>query len=869
MPRGATTHSGLIVRFWAFWGWPRPGHGDTIGALEAGVSDATTRSFLFTDIEGSTRLVAELADAYGPVLDSHHRLARQAIAARGGTEVSTKGDSFFVLFNEPLDAVLAATDFQRALAAHAWPAGVQVHVRMGIHSGRAILAGGEYVGIDLNRASRITDAANGGQVLLSDAARKAVAERLPADLTLVDVGRHRLKDVGTEHIWRLRIDGLRDDPRPPRSIETAPTNLPVEPTRLVDRAAEGNDLQALVTSVRVVTITGPGGVGKSRVAVRVARETAPAFPDGVFYLDLALVNDLDLALQQMAEVLGLRPSLAASPLDQVIDDLRPRRLLVLLDTADRVPGLGAALGAITAATPLTCFLVTSRSPLRIAAEHEYPLGPLAARDPGAAEPRPAVALFLERARAARPGLEVADVDLETIAAICDRVDRLPLAIELAAARMRTLTPAAILARLTRLLPVLTGGVADAPARQRTLRDTIAWSYGLLDAADQDVLQRIAVFASSFDLDAVEAIAGPHLDVLDALERLVDRSLLTAAPTAEPRFRLLGAIRELAVEMLDASASAVAVREAHARYWLDAVGRWTAAIGSAEEAAALAALEQAQDDTRAALAWALLEPVEPNRAGLAVALAARLGRFWWIRGRLREGSAWLERALAHADGAAPDVRAAALGWAGVLLDDLGDPAGADRRLEAALAIQQSAGDEAGAAGTLNSLGVVAYSLGDLDRAEQLLRREPGVEDAAWPRSGPRNHVEQPGGRGGCPAATTRRPSRSTRRRSSTTHGSVPTELSRSPGRAWGPCTSGRGTTGRGWPSSTRRFLTSPSSVRLTRWQTPSTRSARPPCTRTGPGGPPGCCSPRGSCARANLSRSARPRPSGRRGSSRTS
>jgi predicted ATPase/class 3 adenylate cyclase len=690
------------------------------------MSDATANSFLFTDIEGSTRLVVELGDAYGPVLDAHHRLARQAIASHHGTEVSTKGDSFFVLFARALDAVLAAADFQRALAGHAWPSGVQVRARMGIHAGHAIVVGGEYVGFDIHRAARIADAANGGQVLLSDTALKAVADRLPAGLTIVDAGRHRLKDVGTEHLWRLRIDGLTDDLRPPRSIETAPTNLPVEPTRLVDREAECRDLQALIVSARVVTMTGPGGVGKSRVAVHAARDAAPAFPDGVFYLDLALVNDLDLALQRMAEVLGLRPSLAESPLNQVIEELRPRRLLILLDTADRVAGLGATLGVITAATPMTCVLVTSRSPLRIAAEHEYPLGPLAAQGPGDGEPGPAVALFLERARAARPGIAVAGADLETIAAICDRVDRLPLAIELAAARVRTLSPAAILARLTRLLPVLTGGAADAPARQRTLRDTIAWSYGLLDAADQDLLQRVAVFASSFELDAAEAIAGPRPDMLDALERLVDRSLLTAAPTAEPRFRLLGAIRELAAEMLDASAAAAPVREAHARYCLGAVERWTAAIGSAEEAAALGALEQAGDDSRAALAWALVEPVEPNRAALAVGLAARLGRFWWIRGRIREGSAWLERALDHAEAAAPGVRADALYWAGVLLDDLGDPAGAVRRLDAALAIQRAAGDEAGAAGTLNSLGVVAYSLGDFDRAEQLLRESLAVK-----------------------------------------------------------------------------------------------------------------------------------------------
>ena len=481
------------------------------------------------------------------------------------------------------------------------------------------------------------------------------------------------------------------------------------------------------TMAQIVTVTGPGGMGKSRVAVQVARTAIPAFPDGVFHVDLANAGDVEIALRGVAEVLGLPPSAAETPLDQLIAHARHRRLLLVLDTADRVAGLGSALGALAAASSTAATLVTSRSPLRVAAEHEYPLGPLASRI-GGTDPGPAVALFLERARAVRPDLAVGPDDLATIAAICDRVDGLPLAIELAAARVRVLSLAAILARLQRLLPVLTGGAADAPARQRTLRDTIAWSYGLLDADEQSVLQRLAVFASSFDQPGAEAIIGPGPDLLGALERLVDRSLLVVTPTeAEPRFRLLGAIREFALEMLDASAVAATVREAHARHVLDVVDRETAAVGSPCEAAALAALDREADDAHAALSWALDEPVDPARAELAIRLVGRLGRYWWLRGRVREGSAWLERALVHGESAPPPARAAALYWAGILLDDRGDPEAADRRLTAALAIQRDLGDDATAARTLNSLGAVAHSLGDSERAERLLRESLALKD----------------------------------------------------------------------------------------------------------------------------------------------
>jgi predicted ATPase/class 3 adenylate cyclase len=692
-------------------------------------------ALLFSDIEGSTGLLEQLGDSYADLLLDHQRLLRDAFAGQSGTEVSTQGDSFFVVFPDAANAVRAAGEAQRAMDGFAWPDEVRVRVRMGIHIGHVVLAGDTYVGIDIHRAARIAAAANGGQVLLSDAARSVAEDRLPPDISLRDLGRHRLKDVGVEHLWQLAIDGLAAETRPLRSVEEHPSNLVVEPTPLIDREQERVDVAELLASAPLVTVTGPGGIGKSRIATAVARASLSDFPDGVFHLDLSAIGDAMTAASELGDLIGLHPAAATSPEDALLDGLRDRELLLVLDTADRVAGLADLLAAIASRCSRVRVLVTSRGPMHIAAEREYRVSPLAldASDPTDG-PSPAAALFIERAVAVRPGLQIGPSDLAAVEAICERVDGLPLAIELAAARARVLSPTAILDRLERPLPLLAGGPADAPARQRALRDTIAWSYGLLDPGEQAALRRLAVLAGDFDLEAAEALAATD-DPVATLETLVDRSLVSLVPTdSEPRFRMLRTIREFGLDALETSGETETTRDAHARHFLELARQAVEAVGGPDEPAALAHLEGDRAELRAALEWALTGASgDPTRAEVAIGLTGTLGQVWWLRGTEREGSAYLERAIALGPGTDRDAWAKALYWDGVLLDDLGRPDKARDRLESALLVRRELGDDRAIARILNSLGAVARSMGDLDRADTLLRESLSLKRVHDPRS----------------------------------------------------------------------------------------------------------------------------------------
>jgi predicted ATPase/class 3 adenylate cyclase len=703
-------------------------------------------TFMFTDIEGSTRILAALREDYGDWLAAHQRLVRAALATHRGVEVSTEGDSFFAVFDDPPGAVAAAAEIERGLAAHVWPAGAACRVRIGLHVGQAVLAGSSYVGIDINRAARISAAGHGGQVLLSDELRLAIGDRRPPGVSLHDLGRHRLKDVGAIRLWELEIEGLDHDFGPLRTLEAHPTNLPIDTTPLIDREAESATLRRLVLDGPLVTVTGPGGIGKSRLAVHVARGLVGEFPDGVFHLDLAAVDRADAAAAELIGRLGARTPPDVDPVTGLVDALRDRHALILLETVDRVEGMGALASRLAAACPATRILVTARSPLHVQAEREVPVEPLATppvrADPEAGRSSPAVALFVDRAAAVGGGFQPTASDIDDIAEIVRRLDGVPLAIELAAARTRTLAPRAILARLERALPLLARGPVDAPERQRALRDTIAWSYRLLDPPDQAMLQRLSVLTGEFTIEEVEAIGGaadaadgPDEDAEASFERLVDRSLVQRVGQATDRtWRLLGTIREFAADELDAGGNDTSARVAHARHWLDVVERERAALDGPGEAEALASLDRAVMDVVAAIGFALEVEAAAGieRAGtaagdaanrrvphLALRLSVGLGRYWYLRGRVHEAGRWLDRAIA-ADPDAPDeLRAAALHWSGVMADERRESATAIERFEAALAIERRLDDPAAIARELNSLGVVHRNVGDLDRAAELL------------------------------------------------------------------------------------------------------------------------------------------------------
>ena len=623
-----------------------------------------TVTFLFTDVEGSTRLLQEHGDAYVDILDEHRRVLRNAFAAHSGVEVDTQGDAFFVAFSRATDAVATADEARRALADG------PIRVRMGIHTGEPVVTDEGYVGIDVHRAARIAAAAHGGQIVLSE-----TTQQLLDDASIRDLGEHRLKDL----VRAERLYQLGDGEFPPlRSLDA--TNLPVASSALVGRERELAELvAALSNESRVVTVTGPGGTGKTRLALQVAAELVGQLRDGVFWVPLGGISDPGLLRAEVAQSIG-----APDDLDGF---LRGRELLLLLDNFEHLLDAAPDIVQFVASSSALRVLVTSRAPLRVSGEREFRLEPLPVSD--------ASALFVERARGV--GRELApDVTVESI---CRRLDGLPLAIELAAARTRLLGPEALLDRLDSALPLLTGGVRDAPERQRTLRATIEWSYDLLDSASQELFARLAVFAGSFPLAAAEDVCEADLDVVASL---VDSSLLK--PTGADRFLMLATIREYALERV-VETEAADLRQRHAVFFsalaeqayegrFDAEAEWSARI------------ELDHDDFRAALDWFAAN--DPDRA---LELAGALGWYWLSRGLLEEGCTRLLEALA-ASGSGGHARARALTALGALTARRGDAESGQEQLEEGIELWRELGDRAELASALDSLGwPLIYDAGD--------------------------------------------------------------------------------------------------------------------------------------------------------------
>ena len=562
---------------------------DTAPTAARATSEAVDRSlptgtvtFLFTDIEGSTRLLQRLGAAYEGVLDEHRRRIRAAIAAGGGTEVGTEGDSFFAAFTSPSGGLLAAAEAQRALAAGGWPPDVSVPVRMGVHTGEVTVSAGDYVGLEVHRAARIAAAAHGGQVLVSSATLALAADRLPAGTSVRDLGEHRLKDLSRpERLSQLVIEGLRNDFPRPRTLDTTPNNLPLQLTSFVGREALVAEAKKLLAATRLLTLSGPGGTGKTRLALQVAADLVDQFPDGVFFVPLASVLAPDLVPSAIVSAIGIAEG-ASTPIDRVIGHLRTSRTLLVLDNFEQVLAGGPdcrddpahdRAGEGARHEPL--------GPAHLG-EHELPVPPLGLPDPrhlppfGALSQYEAVQLFIDRAVAARPDFSVTNENAPAVAEITARLDGLPLAIELAAARLRLLSPQAILARLGDRLALLSGGARDLPERQQTLRAAIAWSYDLLSETERRLFERLAVFSGGWSLEAAEAICGAaapgsdeEVDVLEALSSLSEKSLVRPQDDVhgDARFLMLSTIRAFAAELFEASADALDVRRRHGAFFL--------------------------------------------------------------------------------------------------------------------------------------------------------------------------------------------------------------------------------------------------------------------------------------------------------------
>jgi predicted ATPase/class 3 adenylate cyclase len=576
-----------------------------------------TVTFLFTDIEGSTRLLGKLGERYAEVLADYCDITRASFEGVGGHEVDTQGDAFFVVFRRARDAVDAAVAAQRALASHEWPDGLGPAVRMGLHTGEPQLAATGYVGLDIHRAARICSAGHGGQVLLSQTTRDLLEAQLPPDLEIRDLGQHRLKDLAPpQRLYQLLISGLEREFPPLETLDAKPTNLPVQATPLLGRERVTKDVAALLLrdGVRVVTLTGAGGTGKTRIGLQVAAEVVDEFPGGVFFVSLAPLLEPALLLPTIAHALGLGER-GAQPLERALaEHLRDKRLLLLLDNFEQLLAAAPVVSALLSMSPTLKVMATSRASLRISAEHEYPVPPLLLPDrERPPEPRllsqyEAVMLFVERAQSVRPDFELTRENSVAVAEICHRVDGLPLPIELAAARIKILPPQAILERLEQRLDLLTGGARDLPLRQQTLRGTIDWSYELLRPDEQKLFGRLAAFVGGRSLDAVAAVCTTEADdgagLLDAVAALVDNNLLKRADESEEsRFLMLETLHEYATERLEESGEAEAVRRRHAEHFLALAEQAETELGGLRQVEWLDRLDREHDNLRASLTWA--------------------------------------------------------------------------------------------------------------------------------------------------------------------------------------------------------------------------------------------------------------------------
>src|SRR5215208_3437059 len=704
-----------------------------------------TVTFLFTDIEGSTKMWERERTTMSEALALHDRILRDAVEERGGYVFKTVGDAFCCAFPTTPDALEAALEAQRTLLSSEWQETGPLRVRMALHMGVAEERDGDYFGPPVNRVARLLSAAHGGQVLLSLPTHEMARDQLPAGVSLRDLGEHHLKDLfRPERVFQLVSPDMPSEFPPLRTLDAYRNNLPLQPTPLVGREKEVAEVRDLLRQgeTRLLTLTGPGGIGKTRLALQAAADLLDDFPDGTFFVPLATLTDAELLLPAVAETLGVRET-GDQPLGETLKDyLRERHLLLLLDNFEQVLGAAPAVTELLGAAPGLKVLVTSRTPLRLYGEKEYAVPPLSVPDVKhlpdlkTLSQYEAVRLFIERAKSAKVDFEVTDESAPAVAEICVRLDGLPLAIELAAARIKMLPPRAMLHRLGSRLKLLTGGARDLPERQRTLRATIEWSYALLDEGEQLLFGRLAVFSGGRTLEAIEAIcdaAGDlSVDAFDGISSLLDKSLIRQeeGPGGEPRFVMLETVHAFAREKLGESSEAEEIKRVHAQYFLTLAEEADPELRGQDQLEWLERLEAEHDNMRAALSWAL----GCKEAEVALRLGGALWWFWWMRGYYSEGRRWLQEALAMDGRGSPGSRAMALAGAGRLASVQGD---FDRAKEACQeGLELLAHEEASEAKLklLESLGWVASEREEHSQAKQLyeeslaLSREMG--DTWW-------------------------------------------------------------------------------------------------------------------------------------------
>lgn len=708
-------------------------------------NDTVTFTFLFTDMAGSTLRWESDPVAMRGVLARHDAILRAAITAHGGTVFKTVGDAFYAVFADAPTALNAALVAQRALFAEDWGDGDPLRVRMALHTGSVEARDGDYYGRPLNRVARLLSAGHGGQVLVSRITEELIRDSLPPGVTLRDMGEARLKDLLLpEHIFQVVAPDLPADFPPLKTLDMRRTNLPAQATMLVGREREVKEVVSLLQrdDVRLLTLTGPGGTGKTRLAVQAAAEVVETFADGVSFVPLADVADPARVISQIAETLGISEGSGQSLGARLHAALREQHTLLVLDNFEQVTDAGATISQLLATAPGLKVLATSRSALRVYGEREYPVPPLPLPNARRLPPLDklvqieSVRLFVARAQEVNANFAINPANAAAVAEICRRLDGLPLAIELAAARIKLLTPQALADRLTNSLQVLTGGARNLPARQQTLRGAIDWSYTALEPDEQTLFARMAVFAGGGTLTAIETICNAdhdlRTDLLDGLSSLADKSLLRQDEGTgdEPRFAMLSTIREYAYERLETRGEATTLRRAHAAYYLALAEQAEGHLTGVRQGEWLHRLEEEHDNMRVALRGAL----EQRETETAIRLVGAFWRFWQAHGYLSEGRRWIERALELPSGPPDAAQAKALDGLGALAQMLGDYAAARTHYEASLAIRRTMGYQAGVAHSLSNLGGMAREQGDFTMARASYEESLAIRRAAGDTEG---------------------------------------------------------------------------------------------------------------------------------------
>ncbi len=687
-------------------------------------SPSGTVTFLFTDIEGSTRLWEEFPAEMEAALARHDALLRAAIHDHDGYVFATGGDAFCAAFHTAADGVAAARNAQRALVRESWPGRVHIKVRMALHTGAAELRDSDYFGPPLNRVARLLATGHGGQVLLSLATEELVRDGLPTGVALRDMGERRLKDlIRPERVYQLVAPELPADFPPLRTLEARAHNLPIQLTSFVGRDREMQEIKALLRKTRLVTLTGTGGSGKTRLSLQVGADLVDDFADGIWLVELAPLAEVKLVPQAVATVLGLKEQTGRSVTETLTGHLKDREVLLLLDNCEHLVEASAQLcQALLAACPRLHILATSREALRVPGEQSYRVPSLATPDPSATAtpvaltPFAAVQLFIDRAVAAQSTFQVNNSNAPAVASLCFHLDGIPLAIELAAARVRSMTTEEINNRLGQRFQLLTGGSRTALPRHQTLRALIDWSYDLLTDQERHLLARLSVFAGGWTLAAAREVCGDagtsEESMIELLDSLADKSLLQIDEReGATRYRLLETVRQYARDRLMETGDEATWRNRHLSHFVDLAEAMHPRLALADQKKAFDRLETEHDNLRAALAWT---SGQGGDIGEGLRLASLLSFFWMVRGYLSEGRRWCSTLLARPGGALK-YRAGACGGAGTLARQQADYAEARAMYEQALAIHREVGNRRGIADSLSNLGLIDFHRGEYTAA----------------------------------------------------------------------------------------------------------------------------------------------------------